>query len=317
MKFPIYSFHRQDSQSVLPKALWEIVEPPDTLYFQGSKKAFEILERLPEDGLAIVGTRQPQSRSIEQVRTALQDLSSSSLIIVSGLARGIDACAHSAALAAGLPTLAVLGAGLDLDYPKQNSELRSQILEADGLLVSEFAPGTPALSHHFLRRNRMIAAWTKATWIVEAAMQSGALNTARWARDQNRICFAVPCFPGDPRLAGNQILLDRDHALPFWGSHSFGAAWLDLAARGKINTSSSQLRFELASGNRRTSDRFLTFYTHIQQLTSQRGGAPITELMDWALSQGWTFEEFFTKLDEALRQKLVIEQFGTLVSTQS
>ena len=83
-------------------------------------------------------------------------------------------------------------------------------------------------------RNRLIAGWAKAVWVVEASCRSGALSTARWAREQDRDCYATPCFPGDLALEGNQKLIDRHHAIPFWRAHSLGQTWLELAARAPV-----------------------------------------------------------------------------------
>jgi DNA protecting protein DprA len=301
MKYPISRF---DIRTALPLELWQIPDTPKELFVQGSKESLQILQALPERGLAIVGTRNPLPRSIELVKKSIRDLSQSGLVILSGLARGIDTIVHQTALEVGLPTIAVVATGLDLDYPKENVGLKTDILRSNGLLVSEFPPGTPALSHHFLKRNRIIAGWSKATWVVEAAVRSGALNTARWARDQNRTCFAVPCFPGDPSLLGNQTLLDRDHALAFWGIHSFGSVWLDLCS-----TVQPTLGLERAQSplEKKITDR-------VNFLTVQRGGAPISTLHEWSLSQGWDSASFFDALQSLIRKGRVKERFGALIS---
>ncbi len=190
--------------------LWNVPGPPSEIYVQGLPKAFELLKTLPTHGLAIVGTRRPQTRSIRHLHTVIQDLKGSPLIIVSGFAKGIDQHAHQYALDAGLPTIAVLAHGFDHCYPAEHLSLGQEILKAGGLLMTEFPPDEAPISKHFLRRNRLIAGWTQATWVVEASYRSGALNTARWARDQEKTCLTTPCFPGDVAFAGNQILLERD-----------------------------------------------------------------------------------------------------------
>ena len=141
-----------------------------------------LLSQLPHNGLAIVGTRLPTLRSIDWVEQTILGLKDRNLVIVSGLARGIDAAAHVAALKAGLPTVAILGCGLDHTYPPEHTRLRAQILEAGGAIISEFEPSLPARAHYFLKRNRLIAGWSRATWVVEAPGRSGTLNTAAWAR---------------------------------------------------------------------------------------------------------------------------------------
>jgi len=335
LAFPIHHFRRTNSLSSktsvnsvnpaslnLPKELWQVPEPPENLYIQGSEKALENLGKIPDQALAVVGTRYPQMRSISLLEKIIKNLGNTvqnnhpnshlsnqpnnQLVIVSGLARGIDTVAHHAALEAGLPTIAVLGAGLDIPYPLENLGLRDRILQADGLIVSEFPLGTPPRGFHFLRRNRLIAGWSKATWVVEASHRSGSLNTARWAREQNKTCFAVPCFPGDPTYAGNQTLLDRDHAIPLWSTHNLGAVWLDLATiqanpqSGKSSVKKPLPHFKLVQ--------------KIQSHTLQQGGVPLTELYDWAVNQRWTSDEFFTLLQAALEEKSVEYLNGSLIS---
>jgi DNA protecting protein DprA len=308
MTYPVHHLQRSEEiNSKIPKQIWRMPNPPKELFVQGTESALEIFHSIPQNGLAIVGTRNPQPRSIACVRKCVLELAGSNRIIVSGLARGIDAVAHSAALEAGLPTVAVLGAGLDLNYPRENFELRMRILKAGGLIVSEFPQGTPALGHHFLMRNRVIASWSQATWVVEAACRSGALSTAKWAREQDRTCFAVPCYPGDPALSGNQMLLDRDHALAFWGVHSLGAVWLELAAR----VSQPKLR----SSGQDKSVKELTQQVHV--LTCQRGSASLQDLLDWALGEGWDSQLFFVSLRAALQSKVIIEDRGAYLSTES
>ncbi|NBU20116.1 DNA-processing protein DprA [bacterium] len=230
---PIENFVLKPNTFLTGHEIWSIAEPPRCLYAHGKRSALTLLQYLPERGLAVVGTREPQERTQAFLKSEIRKLSSSSLIILSGLARGIDAVAHEAALDAGLPTIAVIAAGLTLEYPKETLSLRKRILDTGGLIISEYPIGTPARRQNFLQRNRMIAGWAKATWVVEAKQRSGSLNTARWARENNRTCITVPCFPENPLLKGNQILLDRDHALAYWGVHSLGAIWLDLAAAKK------------------------------------------------------------------------------------
>lgn len=292
-----FSIHHL-TQSDFPK-LWEVPHPPESLYVQGSTEALQLLAQLPDWGLAVVGTRNPQSRSAIQLRKWIHELKGSSLIIISGLARGIDAVAHSAAVEAGLPTIAILGAGLELNYPRENQDLRKRILNTGGLVVSEFSPEMPALGHQFLKRNRFIAGWSKATWVVEAGIPSGALSTARWARELDRVCFAVPCCPGDFAMRGNQVLLDRDHSLAFWGVHSLGAVWMKLATWSEKQSASAKVSKQMDPVN--------LLASQVQMLTYRRGGAQIQDLLDWSLSQGWSGEKFFSTLQLAVQQNLIIQ----------
>jgi DNA processing protein len=227
----IRSFTLHFNDDPLLNELWNITLPPQRLFIEGRPSALSLLQRLPEAGLAVVGSREPHEYSQRFLKREIHKLQSSSLIILSGLARGIDSIAHESALEAGLPTIGVIAAGLDIAYPRETLPLRRKILEAGGLIISEYPLSTPAYKPHFLQRNRLIAGWSKATWVVEAKRRSGSLNTARWARENQRTCLTLPCSPGDERFGGNEILLDRDHALAYWGIHSLGAIWLEFATQ--------------------------------------------------------------------------------------
>ncbi len=226
----LFHFRRQLAPH-LP--LWSVPRPLlDEIWIEArNEAALELLGRLPHDGLAIVGTRSPQPRSVWMTHSLLEALEGSSRIIISGLARGIDRAAHEASLDFSLPTIAVLGCGHHHHYPPENETLREAIVAAGGLVISEFAPSTPPARHHFVKRNRCIAAWTRATCIIEAPAKSGALLTADYAMEHHATVFCVPVFPGDPAFAGNQRLLDENAAIPLWGAHSLGSVWIDLAAR--------------------------------------------------------------------------------------
>lgn len=209
---------------------------PRLLWARGEEFAFDLLDDLPRFGFAIVGTRQAQPASKQFIADTLERLAQHPfgrrLIIVSGLARGIDAAAHAAAVEFGLRTVAWLGTPLDQQYPRQTLQLRSQILKAGGLLLTHLPPGSPVFPSHFLLRNRSIVASSSAVWIAQAGIPSGALSTAQWALELDRPCFATPSFPGDPAFEGNQKLLDKKEAAEFWGGHSLGSVWLELATLG-------------------------------------------------------------------------------------
>lgn len=233
--FPIFHFKPQDS--LVPPPLWEVPRRPSEIFVQGSEKSLSLLQDLPQKGLAIVGTRNPQLKSTELVYRSIQELAGTNLIIISGLAKGIDTAVHQACLENGLSTIAILGAGHQNVSPKSNAHLSRKIMESGGLLISEFAPSVHPRPFHFLQRNRLIAGWAQATLVVEASSRSGSLNTAMWAREQNRTCLAVPCFPNDLRMAGNQFLIDRECAFPFWGIHSLGVVWISLSTYSKKQAS--------------------------------------------------------------------------------
>jgi DNA processing protein len=229
--YPTYTW--PDVAELIPSHLVNCYPKLQKLFIQGSPKALQLLQRLPYDGLAIVGTRNPCAHSLELVRKEVLQLKNFPLIIVSGLASGIDASAHVAALEAGLPTIAILGTPLNNSYPKATFEIRKKILDADGLMISEVPNNQMVYKSHFLKRNRLIAYFTQATWVVEATARSGSLNTANWALQYHKTCFATPTFPNLCRFAGNQKLLDDHCALSYWGIHSLGSVWLKYATAYK------------------------------------------------------------------------------------
>jgi DNA processing protein len=161
--------------------------------------------------LAIVGSRSPTAVGRETATRFAAHLSRAGLAITSGLALGIDAAAHRGALEAHGPTIAVLGGGLDRLYPAENACLAAAILAAGGAVVSEFPIGTPPLRNHFPRRNRIIAGLSLGTLVVEAALHSGSLITARLAAEQGREVFAVPGSIHSPTARGCHSLI-RDGA---------------------------------------------------------------------------------------------------------
>jgi DNA protecting protein DprA len=289
--------HRLRRGSPGLESLWEVRNPPERLHVEGS---LEPLSLLPARGLAVVGTRHPTLRSVNRLRGWILDLRGSGLCIVSGLAVGIDRAAHLAAIEAGLPTVAVLGTGLGSRYPVDNSDLREAIVAAGGAVVSEFDDGEEPAARNFLQRNRLIAAWAQATWVVEAPVQSGALNTANWARQHERRCFATPCFPGDSSLLGNQGLIDDHAAIPFWGPHSLGVEWLELATLGR-------------RGARR-----LTVIPAVsddaRQLAAMAvGGLPVQDLLDRSAAVSWHPPRFFAALREALQAGLLLDENGLVL----
>jgi len=168
-----------------PALLLQTADPPLLLYVQGDPAC------LSAPALAVVGSRHPSPQGADNARAFAASLGGQGWVIVSGLARGIDAAAHEGALAAGARTVAVLGCGPDIVYPAAHKALAARIA-AQGALVSEFAPGTPPLPEHFPLRNRIIAGLTSGTLVVEAAPRSGSLITARLANEAGRDVWAIP-----------------------------------------------------------------------------------------------------------------------------
>jgi DNA processing protein len=186
-----------------PALLRRTFDAPPVLYVRG-----RLADGEPAAAVAVVGARAATPAGTALAAAMARDLARWGATVVSGLARGIDTAAHAGALEGGGRTVAVLGCGLDRVYPKENTRLASRIA-ATGAVVSEFGFGTPPLPEHFPRRNRVIAGWSRAVVVVEAAERSGALNTARWAAEEGRDVFAVPGHPTQPAAAGaNQLIRD-------------------------------------------------------------------------------------------------------------
>jgi len=175
-----------------PTSLLDIDDPPLMLYVQGSDAAWHGLCQTP--CMAIVGSRNPTPQGADNAKAFARSLTQSGLCIVSGMALGVDAAAHRGALdiaQSTLPTIAVVGTGLDRVYPAQHATLAQAIAER-GLLISEYPLGTVPLAAHFPRRNRLISGLARATLVVEAALQSGSLITAQQALEQGKDVFAIP-----------------------------------------------------------------------------------------------------------------------------
>lgn len=187
-----------------PALLAESPGPPPVLFISGNSD----LLWFPQ--IAIVGSRNPTSGGIDTAADFAASFARSGLVVTSGLADGIDAAAHAAALDAGQPTIAVVGTGPDRVYPARNRVLATRIRE-HGCIVSEFAPGTAARPDHFPRRNRIIAGLALGTLVVEAAQRSGALITARNASEAGREVFAIPGSIHNPLARGCHRLI-RDGA---------------------------------------------------------------------------------------------------------
>lgn len=172
--------------ALYPRHLKEIYDPPLVLYVRGNP------ELLARPGIAMVGTRHPTPYGSGMAERLATDLAAQGLVIISGMARGVDTASHRGAIAAKGKTVAVFGTGVDVIYPKENSRLSEQILALGGALVSEFALGTFAAPQNFPIRNRILSGMSIGVLVVEAAEYSGTRITARMALEQNRDVFAVP-----------------------------------------------------------------------------------------------------------------------------
>ena len=182
-----------------PPLLACIADPPPVLWARGQ------LDALDKPAVAVVGSRAATPYALEVGTRIAAELAGRGIVVVSGLARGVDSAAHRATLGAG-PTIAVQGCGLDRVYPPEHADLASQIIER-GLLLSELAPGAPPLPDHFPLRNRIISGLSLGTVVVEASEHSGSLITARYASEQGRDVMAVPGSVLTGRNRGSHALL--------------------------------------------------------------------------------------------------------------
>jgi DNA processing protein len=217
--------------SVGPSAV-RVVRPPDEEWPAGlselgslapSERIFVAGRPLPKDAptIAVVGTRRPTGAGLEAATKLSAGLAEAGFVIVSGLAVGVDAAAHRAALGAGGHTIAVLGCGLDVDYPAANARLKQE-LHRSGTLVSEYPLGTAPARWRFPERNRIIAGLSLGVVVVEGGQTSGALVTARLALDANRTVYAVPGSVRNPMARGpNELIRTSRAALVLGVEHIF------------------------------------------------------------------------------------------------
>ena len=275
--FPVHKLLIE--QLPFPRGVLDELRPlPQQIYLQGRPESLELLRRLPHDGLAVVGTRIPDPAALKWSRSVIHGLRGTKRIIVSGFAMGVDGMAHEAALEAELPTVAVLGTPLDRDYPARHWGLRQRLLEQGGMLWSEFEPGTEILPHHFALRNRWIAALARATWVVQAPEESGALVTAEWAQALGRDIYVTPAAPWEVKHRGNHGLLSAG-ATPIQGVEDLAHTWPEMIGGQQMELSSPQRAL------------FLEWILH------QKGGVTEAELQNWAhlhrvpLQQWWNWLE--------------------------
>ena len=190
------------SDSDLPSRLRDLPDAPAKLWYRGT---------LPDEtrpAVAIVGTRKPTSYGRAVTEQLASRLAERGVVIVSGLALGIDSIAHAAALKAGGTTVAVLPSGVDNPYPAQHRQLAEDIIAQGGALISEYPLGMPGLQHHFLERNRLVSGLADAVIVTEAASRSGTMNTVSHALAQGRDVYAVPGSILSPMSNGcNQLIL--------------------------------------------------------------------------------------------------------------
>ena len=197
-----------------PASLLEVEDPPLMLYGQGAEHVWTGSSSLlnPQQSVSVVGSRNPTAQGAANAHQFSQSLAQAGLTIVSGLALGVDGAAHAGALdgaaAELIATVAIVGTGLDRVYPRQHRDLAHRIAQ-HGLILSEYPLGTPPLSANFPKRNRIIAGLTRGTLVVEAALKSGSLITARLAAEQGKDVFAIPGSIHSTQARGCHLLIKQ------------------------------------------------------------------------------------------------------------
>ena len=221
-----------------PPRLKEIYDPPLILYVRGN------VEILAQPGIAVVGTRHPTPYGSGMAERLSCDLATQGLVIISGMARGVDTAGHRGAISAKGKTIAVFGTGVDVIYPKENSRLSEQILALGGALISEFPLGTFAAPQNFPIRNRILSGMSLGVLVIEAAEYSGTRITARCALEQNRDVFAVPGNVTNKNSWGPNTLIKQGAKLVA----TWEDVWEDLPAAVKLALTPA-LGDESASGS--------------------------------------------------------------------
>ncbi len=210
------------SDALYPDSLRMIQSPPALLFYRGN------LECTMGKCVAVVGSRKASIQGIEATQKLCRELSSAGVTIISGMAMGIDAAAHEGCIDGGSPTIAVLGCGIDVDYPVENLDLKERIIQHGGLLLSEYPPGSRANRFVFQVRNRIISGLGKALVMMESQIQSGSMLTVHHALDQGREVFAYPGIPGTEWAEGAHQLL-REGANYFTSAQDIleDLGWID------------------------------------------------------------------------------------------
>lgn len=180
-----------------PDLLREIPDFPLALYYKG-----ELSDVNFKKTLAVVGSRKASTNAKESLASIISQMQNTDVTIVSGLAWGIDAKAHECAIKNNLPTIAVIGSGLDFEYPSSNKHLYREILDGAGVIFSEYSPGTPPVSYNFPARNRIVTGLSYGTLVAEAALKSGAMISANLTLEQNRELMCIPGLISNPNCEG-------------------------------------------------------------------------------------------------------------------
>ena len=217
-----------------PQQLKQIYDPPMALYVRGDAGILNI------PGIAVIGTRHPTPYGLGMAERLACDLSARGLIIISGMARGVDSAGHRGAIAAKGRTVAVFGTGIDVIYPRENQRLSEQILALGGALVSEFPVGTFAAPQNFPIRNRIISGLSVGVLVIEAAEYSGTRVTARCALEQNREVFAVPGNVTNKNSWGPNTLIKQGAKL----AATWEDVWEELPAQVRLQLTPAETATE-------------------------------------------------------------------------
>lgn len=242
-----------------PFLLKEINEPPEILFVRGN---VDVLQ--DEKMLAVVGSRKASSYGKQAINKLLWPIVQSQISLVSGLAYGIDSLAHNICVDNNVPTVAVLGTGIDdaTIYPARHYDLAHNIISTGGVIVSEYPPGTPPLKQNFPKRNRIIAGLTRATLVVQAAIRSGSLITARLALEEGRDVAAVPGYITDPLSEGVNRLIQQG-ASPILSSQDI----LDLLGISAEAGDERKLKAKLTEQQRVVLSYLSNTPTHVDQIS--------------------------------------------------
>lgn len=266
-----------------PERLKEIYDPPAVLWIRGDRSL------LSRPSLAVVGTRHPTPYGAGMAEMLSRDLAHRGLLILSGMARGVDTAAHKGALAAKAPTIAVWGTGIDVIYPKENKQLAEQILLGGGAIVSEYRMGTFPAPQNFPRRNRLLSGISVGVLVVEASEASGTRVTARCALEQNRDVYAVPGNVTSKTAWGPNTLIKQGARLVA----TWEDVWEDLPTQIRIEL---EERLEAASN------------VGVAGVTASNGEAGASLLTDLPLAPNETIVLHSLQRDEALQLDEIMEK---------
>ena len=223
------------NDSLYPESLKRLEDPPAFLFFRGNPDC------LGNRMVAMVGSRAASYAGQKAAKKLAEGLSRRGVTVISGLASGIDSCAHTGCIEGGSPTIAVTGCGLDRVYPADNAPLQDRILAENGLILSEYAPGESPLGWHFPVRNRIITGLARALILVEAKIRSGSMTSVRHALDQGKDVFVYPGDPDSEYFEGNRQLL-REGGIFFTGAEDIleDLRWLDNPSAVRQNIDCSE-----------------------------------------------------------------------------